>query len=483
MIVIDEKISHRIVYKVAYSNEELTLSENLKYKVIHSRKVLDKKIKNGEIIYGVNTGFGKLASNVVREYEKLQLNLIRSHAVGVSYELEREISRAILFLKLYNLSLGFSGVRYDVIDRILLFLNNAIYPVIPKYGSVGASGDLIPLSHMALTLIGEGFVYLNKSYYPSLIAHKILGIEPLILKEKEGLALINGLEFSKALLSIALFEFEKLFEQSITIFLFSAYAFNSNKKHYDLRLLKAKKGEGFSRIMEILHEYTQNLDGNRIQDPYSFRTTPQILSAIYDNLKYVEGKTNEELNNVSDNPIIVDDEVISAGLFQGQQIAFLSDFLNINLIKLSHLSERRTFQLLKEYEFLTENPGLNSGFMMFQVSQASLLNSMNAYPHSVDNITTSEFQEDIVSFSSNSALNLYENVKKAYYIFAYELLSSLQALYLTKRYEKLPSRLREIYEELRINKTHPIRYVDEDRDFTRDIDSALYHLRNFKLIL
>ncbi len=483
MIIIDEKIDHRIVYKIAHSNEELILSENLKYKVIHSRKVLENKIKNAEVIYGVNTGFGRLANNVVKEYEKLQLNLIRSHAVGVGDELEREISRAILFLKLHNLGLGFSGVRYDIIDRILFFLNNAVYPVIPKYGSVGASGDLVPLSHMALTLIGEGFVYLNKSYYPSLIAHKILNIEPLILKEKEGLALINGLEFSKALLSIALFEFEKLFEQSITIFLFSAYAFNSNKKHYDLRLMKAKKGEGFSRILEILNKYTQNLDGNRIQDPYSFRTTLQIYAAIYDNLRYVESKTNEELNSVSDNPIIVDDEVISAGLFQGQQIAFLADFLNINLIKLSHLSERRTFQLLKEYEFLTKNPGINSGFMMFQVSQASLLNSMNTYPHSVDNITTNEFQEDIVSFSSNSTLNLYENVKKAYYILAYELVSSLQALYLTKHYEKLPTRLREIYEELRIHKTHPIKVVEEDRDFKRDIDSALYHLKNFKLIL
>jgi histidine ammonia-lyase len=207
MILLDEKIDHNLVYKVANSNEEISISEKLKQRVLHTRAVLEEKIKSNEIIYGVNTGFGKLAYKIVNETEKLQLNLIKSHAVGVGEELEREISRAILFLKLYNLSLGYSGIRYEVIDRLLFFLNNQVYPVIPKYGSVGASGDLIPLSHMALTLIGEGYVYLDKSFYPSLIAHKILNIEPLNLKEKEGLSLINGLEFSKALLSISLNEF------------------------------------------------------------------------------------------------------------------------------------------------------------------------------------------------------------------------------------------------------------------------------------
>jgi histidine ammonia-lyase len=483
MIVLDEKIDHTLVYKVAYSNEEIVLSEKLKYKIIHSRKVLEEKIKNNEIIYGVNTGFGKLYNKIVSDYEKLQLNLIKSHAVGVGEELEREVSRAILFLKLYNLSLGYSGIRYEVIDRILYFLNNGVYPVIPKYGSVGASGDLVPLSHLALTLIGEGYVYLNKSFYPSLVAHKILQIEPLKLKEKEGLSLINGLEFSKALLSLSLFEFIKLFKQSLTIFLFSAYAFNCNKKHFDIKLKKLKNSEGFSKIIEFLYHYSENFEGKRVQDPYSFRTFPQIYSAIYDNLKYIEMKVNEELNSVSDNPVIVEDEVISSGFFQGQQLAFLSDFLNMNLIKMCHLSERRTFQLLKEYEFLTNNPGINSGFMMFQVSQASLLNSMNFYPYSIDNITTSEFQEDVVSFSSNSALCLYENIKKAYYIFAYELLSSLQALYLTKNYEKLPKDLREIYEELRIHKSHSIKPVDEDRNFVKDIENSLYHLMNNKLAL
>ncbi|MEO0202293.1 MAG: aromatic amino acid ammonia-lyase [candidate division WOR-3 bacterium] len=483
MIILDEKIDYKIVYKVANSNEEINLSESLKYKVRHSRRILEEKIKNKEVIYGVNTGFGKLYEKVVSDYEKLQLNLIRSHAVGVGEELEREISRAILFLKLYNLSLGYSGVRYEVIDRILFFLNNRVYPVIPKYGSVGSSGDLVPLSHLALTLIGEGYVYINKSFYPSLVAHRILEIEPLKLKEKEGLSLINGLEFSKALLSLSLYEFVKLFKQSLTIFLFSAYAFNSNKKHFDIKLKQVKNSEAFSKIIEFLYGYSQNLEGKRVQDPYSFRTFPQIYSAIYDNLKYIESKLNEELNTISDNPIIIEDEVISSGFFQGQQISFLADFLNINLTKMCHISERRTFQLLKEYEFLTNNPGLNSGFMMFQVSQASLLNSMNFYPYSIDNITTSEFQEDVVSFSSNSALFLYENIKKAYYIFAYELLSAFQALHLTKNYQKLPEYLREIYEELRNHKSHSIKPVDEDRNFSKDIENALYHLMNNKLAL
>jgi histidine ammonia-lyase len=483
MILLDEKIDHNLVYKVANSNEEISISEKLKQRVLHTRAVLEEKIKNNEIIYGVNTGFGKLAYKIVNETEKLQLNLIKSHAVGVGEELEREISRAILFLKLYNLSLGYSGIRYEVIDRLLFFLNNQVYPVIPKYGSVGASGDLIPLSHMALTLIGEGYVYLDKSFYPSLIAHKILNIEPLNLKEKEGLSLINGLEFSKALLSISLNEFIRIFKQSITIFLLSAYAFNANKKHYNLKLSKLNKSEGFSEILKILNKYAENLEGNRIQDPYSFRTFPQIYGAIYDNLKFIEQKTNEELNSVSDNPVIVDDEVISSGLFQGQEIAFLSDFLNMNLIKMCHISERRTFQLLKEYNFLTKEPGLNSGLMMFQVSQASLLNNMNFYPYSIDNITTSEFQEDVVSFSSNSSLYLFENVKKCYYIFAYELIASLQALYLTENYKNLPKELREIYEELRNHKSHPIKIIDEDRNLTKDIENAIYHLKNDKLSL
>lgn len=483
MIILDEKIDYKLVYKVAYSDEEIEISDNLKRRIKNSRKVLEEKIKNDETIYGVNTGFGKLYSIKVDELEKLQLNLIRSHAIGVGEELEREISRAILFLKLFNLSLGYSGIRYEVVERLLFFLNNKVYPIIPKYGSVGSSGDLVPLSHMALTLIGEGFVYLDKSFYPSLIAHKILEIEPLKLKEKEGLSLINGLEFSKAILSLSVYEFEKLINQFITIFLFSAYAFESNKNHFSIKLSRVSKSESFFNIINILHEFSKNLQSKRLQDPYSFRTFPHILSAIYDNFKYISQKLNEELNTPSDNPIIIEDEVISSGFFQGQQVAFLSDFLNMNLIKICHLSERITFQLLKEYNFLTPNPGINTGLMIMQVSQASLLNSMNFYPYSIDNIITSEFQEDIVSFSSNSALSLYENIKKAYYILSYHLIASLQALYITNNFKKLPEELSKIYDNLRLHKTNPLREINEDRNFTRDIENAIYHLKNENLLI
>ncbi|MCS7245368.1 MAG: aromatic amino acid ammonia-lyase [candidate division WOR-3 bacterium] len=483
MIVLDQKIDYKLIYKIAYSEEEIEISDDLKRRILNSRKVLEEKIKNNKTIYGVNTGFGKLYNVKVEELEKLQLNLVRSHAVGTGEELEREISRAILFLKLFNLSLGYSGIRYEVIERLIFFLNNKVYPVIPKYGSVGSSGDLVPLSHMALTLIGEGFVYLDKSFYPSLIAHKILEIEPLKLKEKEGLSLINGLEYSKSILSLSVYEFEKLMHQFITVFLFSAYAFESNKSHFDIKLSKLSKSEGFSTIINILYDFSKNLENKRIQDPYSFRTFPHIFSAVYDNFKYISQKLNEEINTPSDNPIVIEDEVISSGFFQGQQISFLSDFLNMNLIKMCHLSERITFQLLKEYNFLIPNPGINTGLMIMQVSQASLLNSMNFYPYSIDNLITSEFQEDIVSFSSNSALNLYENIKKAYYILSYHLIAAIQALYITNNFQKLPLKLSEIYHNLRFHKTNPLREIQEDRNFTQDIENAIYHLKNGNLLI
>jgi len=369
------RISIEDVFLVSTQEDlEISLSEEVRWRVEESRNTLERLLEEGRVIYGVNTGFGKLASVRIpdSDIEKLQVNLLRSHATGTGEPLPEEVVRGMLFLRLFSLSKGYSGVRWVLIERLKEFLNARLHPVVPRYGSVGASGDLVPLAHMALPLIGEGEVYLRHTRYPALVAHRMLGMEPLRLQAKEGLALINGLQYSQALLSLSYYRVEKLFYQALTIFLLSLWAAGSRVDAYSPALKSLKASKGFHGVLDYLAPHIENFRPafHRVQDPYSLRVAPQVYGAILDNLTFIRDVLESEINSVNDNPLIIDGQVYFAGMFHGEALAFAADLLHISLSEMASISERRSFFLLDQYNFLTPDPGLNSGFMIAQVSQA-----------------------------------------------------------------------------------------------------------------
>ncbi len=468
---------------------EIEIPEDVRRRVEESRRTLEKLLSEGKVIYGVNTGFGKLASTGIpdSEIEQLQVNLLLSHATGTGEPLAEEVVRGMLFLRLFSLSRGYSGVRWELIDRLGYFLNRGVHPVVPRYGSVGASGDLVPLAHMALPIIGEGEVYLQHTRYPSLIAHRMLGIEPLRLGAKEGLALINGLQYSQSLLSLAYYRTERLFYQALTIFLLALWAAGSRVDAYSPALKILKKSGGFHKVLDYLAPHLEGFTPafDRVQDPYSLRVSPQVYGAILDNLNYIGEVLEKEINSVNDNPLFVDGEVYFTGMFHGEALAFAGDLLQISISEIASLSERRSFFLLDQYGFLTPEPGINSGFMIAQVSQASLVSTLKnrSYPASVDSIPTSGNQEDFVSMSSVSALRAYESVDRLRDVLAWELYMVLQALRITGRWDKLPSGLRRIYDTLLEDRRYRVRLPDGDLYMMEEHGKLIRALESGELLL
>lgn len=426
------------------------LKKDAERKIEVVRKELKKLIERGQIMYGINTGFGELASkNIPKDdLKRLQLNLIRSHACGVGEPLSDEETRLLMLIRANELARGLSGVRPIVVKTLCEFLNKGIIPYIPHKGSVGASGDLAPSSHMALVLCGEGLAkfYGDNSWYKASQILKKANIKPLILEEKEGLALINGTQATNAIGSLALFNSINVFNASIIAGAMSVDALKGTPRAFDKRISLAKPYSGQLYVSQKLRELLNGsqireshmINDSRVQDPYSLRCMPQVMGAVMDWIYKCVDTVETEFKSVTDNPLIFWDgkniDVVSGGNFHAQSLALAFDTAAISLSVNSAMSERRIAQLVSDFKilppFLAKNPGLESGFMIAHVTAAALCNqnTVLAHPSSVYSIPTSANKEDFVSMGTNAAIKLRDVVFNSARIVAIELIAASKAI-------------------------------------------------------
>lgn len=423
---------------------KLALSEEASSLIQKCRTFLDQKMETNERpIYGINTGFGSLYNVKIsnENLSKLQDNLVKSHACGTGDEVPEEIVKIMLLLKIQSLSYGNSGVQLQTVERLIALFNNNILPVVYEQGSLGASGDLAPLAHLSLPLIGEGEVYADGFRQPASKVLAKMGWEPIHLKSKEGLALLNGTQFMSAYGVYCLIKSCKLSYLADVIGAISLEGFDGRIEPFTdlIHLVRPHKGQiqTAERIREILEgsEIVEH-PKKHVQDPYSFRCMPQVHGASKDTIDYVKRVFRTEINSVTDNPNIFvgEDEIISGGNFHGQPLALALDFLGIALAELGSISERRTYQLISGLRelpaFLVKEPGLNSGFMIPQYTAASIVsqNKQLATPASVDSIVSSNGQEDHVSMGANAATKALRIVNNLERILAIELMNASQAI-------------------------------------------------------
>jgi len=478
-VIKDVNISFNNISKIINENLNLSIDTSTIEKINNSRNYLEKKIKDSDTCYyGINTGFGDLQNVKIDEDDlaQLQANLLKSHACGVGDKVDSEIVRTMILLKIISLSKGFSGIKLATIERLIFFFNNNINPVVYKYGSLGASGDLSPLSHLSLPLIGLGEVEHNGKLYKSKELLNKFNLKPLNLGSKEGLALINGTQYMLASLINSAMHSVNLCEYANLISSISIDAFKCDLSPFDflisdIRPYKGQINVSRSIIENLKGSELENIKKDDIQDPYSFRCIPQVHGATKETLNYVLEIINIEINSVTDNPLIFvkDDKIISGGNFHGQPLAYAIDFLKISMSELGNISERRVFNLLSGKRglppFLINDPGLNSGLMILQYTSASLVsaNKQLANPSSIDSITSSNGQEDHVSMGANGANQLRDIIKNLYDIFAIEIITAIQAKEFNKH---VSSEIITNFISL-IRQIHPI--ILSDRVFHHDI--------------
>jgi len=471
---------------------DIRISDEAKQKVGRSRALVERWCDEGRTIYGVTTGFGEFANVTIPrdDIHKLQQNLVRSHSAGVGEPLSAEVVRAMLLLRANALAKGFSGVRLVVIEQLLKFLAHDILPVIPSRGSVGSSGDLAPLSHLALALIGEGFVTVghDKSYraYKSdeILCEK--KIEPLVLEAKEGLALINGTQMMSGIGCLALDRAKQLAEIADISASMSFEALRATDRAFDARLHAARPHKGQQYVAKHLLQLVEGSeireshleDDPRVQDAYSLRCIPQVHGAVRDTIEFVERTLTTEINSTTDNPLIFpeDGEYIEGGNFHGEPLALALDYLAIALSELANISERRTERLVNGAlsqglpRFLTKHGGLNSGLMIAQYTAAALVseNKVLAHPASVDSIPTSANQEDHNSMGSIAALKLQTVVENVGRVLAIELLCAAQGIdFLAPlRPGKGSGRAHQLIRE-------HVPHLEEDRNISEDINTII----------
>jgi histidine ammonia-lyase len=440
------------LYAVALQHESVSLSSDAVARMNASRAVVDKLLKEGQTAYGINTGFGKLASVRIsaEQVRQLQVNLVRSHACGVGAPLSESETRGMMLLRANALAKGLSGVRPVIVETLCEMLNNEVHPVIPSQGSVGASGDLAPLAHLAQVVIGEGEALYRDEKLTGGDALKRALISPVTLEAKEGLSLLNGTQGMLSLLSFALREAEMLADTADVSAALSLDALRGSPGAFDARIMHARAYSGAAttaRNLAHLNDGSQIRESHRapekdtrVQDAYSLRCTPQVHGAVRDALLQARETALVELNSATDNPLVFVKEggggdIISGGNFHGQPLAMAADQVAIALATLSGISERRIEQMTNPLTsmlpaFLTPEPGLNSGFMIVQVTAAALTseNRALASPHSVDSISTSGNQEDYVSMGMSGARRLARMLDNLRHILAIELLSACQGI-------------------------------------------------------
>ena len=467
---------------ILFNNEQVAIADEAIELVKKSRKVVEKIVRERKTVYGINTGFGKFSDVSIEESDvhDLQLHLIRSHACGIGLPFEETVSRAMIVLRLNALLKGFSGIRLEVLERLAFMVNHQIHPVIPQQGSLGASGDLAPLSHLALVLIGDGFVWEGEKHIPAAQIWKRFNMTPIVLEAKEGLALINGTQAMTAQGVVNWLESETLAYQSEWIAAMTMEALHGITTAFHPSIHEAR---GYPEQIEVAKRMLKWLEGSkliteqgqkRVQDAYSLRCIPQIHGASWQVLAYVKEKLEIEMNAATDNPLIVEDDVVvSGGNFHGQPIAFAMDFLKIGMAELANVSERRIERLVNPQlseglpPFLSPQPGLQSGAMILQYAAASLVseNKTLAHPASVDSIPSSANQEDHVSMGTIGARHAHQIIQNTRRVLAIEALCAMQGVEYRGTHLMAPALL-EKWQELRLS----VPSIKEDRIFSLDID-------------
>jgi histidine ammonia-lyase len=460
----------------------IDLGVQAQQRVTESNELITDVLAGGEQVYGVNTGFGQLAQVRVSDDDlaQLQENLVRSHAVGVGNDLPDNIVRLIMTMKIIALAEGFSGVRLELIETLCALVNNNIYPCIPEKGSVGASGDLAPLAHLAGVLIGIGEARVNGTVVPAQTALAEAGIKPLALAPKEGLALLNGTQVSTALALAAVFRTENVMSAALAAGAMSSDAIKGSDTPFDKRIQNARGHGGQIAVAGVLRQLmagseirASHVACDRVQDPYSIRCQPQVVGACLDVLRHVSSVLQTESNAVTDNPLVFadSDAVLSGGNFHAEPVALAADYLALAIAEVGSLAERRIALLIDAHlsglpAFLVKEGGLNSGFMMAQVTAAALIseNKTLAHPASVDSIPTSANQEDHVSMATFAARRLHDMLDNVGYVIAIELLAAAQGVEF-HRPEKSSSEIESVISTLR--EISPA-FV-EDRSLSSDI--------------
>ncbi len=487
-------LSLETLQEIISQHKSLCLSEEAKINIQKSRDYLDQKMASNDApIYGINTGFGSLCNVKIsnENLSQLQSNLVKSHACGTGEEVPSAIVKIMLLLKIQSLSYGHSGVQLQTVERLIDFYNNAILPVIYTQGSLGASGDLAPLAHVSLPILGEGEVnFEGKKVHTSEVL-KHFNWQPIVLQSKEGLALLNGTQFMSAYGCYILLKSMKFSYLADVISAISLEGFDGRIEPFNelIHYVRPHKGQIVTaKRMTDLLEDSQIIaqEKQHVQDPYSFRCIPQVHGASKDAIDYAKKVFKTEINSVTDNPNIFSNEdvIISGGNFHGQPLALALDFLSIALAELGSISERRTYQLIAGLRglppFLIDNPGLNSGFMIPQYTAASIAsqNKQLATPASVDSIVSSNGQEDHVSMGANAAtkcLRIMENLER---ILAIELMNASQAIEFRR-----PLQSSSFIEMFLKSYRAEVPLVKEDRILHYDIENSVAFLNTFYIDL
>ena len=474
------------------SHCKLHLGDDAKGRISHCREYLDNKMKSQtKPIYGVTTGFGSLCNVSVdnENLSQLQKNLVMSHACGVGEEVDPQIVKLMMALKVKSLAYGYSGVQLETVERLVDMFNNGVYPVVYDQGSLGASGDLAPLANMCLPLLGLGEVNYEGKRYPAEEINKRFGWEPLTLASKEGLALLNGTQFMLAHAIWAIYNSGRLVKLADKIAALSIDAYDGRIEPFTEGVHRVRPHKGQLATAKAIREY---LDGSEIitrdkvhvQDPYSFRCVPQVHGASKDAFEYVSSVFLTELNSATDNPTVIPDEdlIVSAGNFHGQPLALALDFLSIAMAELGSISERRTYQLISGKRelpsFLVAHSGLNSGFMIPQYAAASIVsqNKQLATPSCVDTIDSSQGQEDHVSMGANGATKAIRVVKNVEKVLAIELMNAAQAIEFRR-----PSKSSPILEDFVAEYRKVVPFIEEDQVMYTHIANSIDFLKKQEL--
>lgn len=473
------------VIRVARHSQSVQLDDSARARVRQSRAYVEQLIQQDEVVYGVTTGFGKFAQVRISPHDTrlLQRNLLLSHAMGVGEPLPTEVVRAMMLLRAHSLALGYSGVREEVIALLLEMLNRGVHPIVPSQGSVGASGDLAPLAHMCLPMIGEGLAEYQGQVMVGEAALRQAGLEPLILEAKEGLALINGTQAMTAIGALTLYDALELCTLADIVGAMSLEALKGSLKPFDSRVVAVRPHPGAGIVAENfrklganspIHKSHEHCD--KVQDAYSLRCIPQVHGASRDALAHCKVVIEREINSATDNPLVFaeDEVVISAGNFHGQPVALAMDYAKIAIAELANISERRIEYLLDPVlsglpAFLARQGGLNSGLMISQYTAASLVseNKVLAHPASVDSIPTSANQEDHVSMGATSARQARMILENARWVIAIEFVVSAQALEFHKPLSPGPG-VQSALEAIR----RVVPPLDADRLLTPDIEAV-----------
>lgn len=473
------------------SDSSLSLSHGSWQGIEAAHHTINKVLSSGKTVYGINTGFGLLANQRISEKQlkQLQINLVRSHTAGVGDWLDKSIAKWILALKINALAQGYSGVRPAVIKLMLRLFENDLTPCIRQQGSVGASGDLAPLADLASVLIGEGYVHDQKKIITGAEALAKINEAALELAPKEGLSLLNGTQASTAIALSALLQTKRLFEWAIISGAISVDAIKGSITPFDPRIHQVRRQCGQITVADSLYKLLSDSEilashqaCNKIQDPYSLRCQPQVMGACLDQIQHAESLLVSESNAVTDNPLIFSEQenILSGGNFHAEPVAFAADNIALAICEIGSISERRTAQLIDPNfsglpAFLVNGGGVNSGFMIAQVTAAALVceNKQLAYPASVDSLPTSANQEDHVSMATHGAMRLHRMNRNLAHTIAIELLAGCQGLDFRLPLKTSP-KLQKIHKQIRLLAKH----YDSDRRFSEDIERITQHISN-----